>query len=184
MRVYRLRARSPMTADGSHQLGTSSLGPFSAITVNRFGTGTTAMPKPLRPVLVAGTYFISFERRHRIEVVPLNRAGLGTPLSERKLPKAARGARSILGIEALALLTRGRHAGSLIAISERQLDKSGNHMGWLIGDRFSCSIALKTPQCLQCHGLSGRAQRRCHRAGAPLLARRRSVDANSSYSGR
>ncbi len=87
--------------------------------------------------------YVGFEHHHRIERVSLNGEGLGSPVETRNLPKAARRAHPNGGIEALGQLTKGSSAGWLIAFSERQRDKNGNHRGWLIGPRTSKPIALK-----------------------------------------
>jgi len=87
--------------------------------------------------------YIGFEHHHRIERVALKEGELGSPLETRTLPKTAQRAHPNGGIEALGQLTRGPSAGWLIAFSERQRDKAGNHRGWLIGPRSSKPIGLK-----------------------------------------
>lgn len=90
-----------------------------------------------------GQVYIGFEQRHRIELTPLRRAGPGSPRRQVGLPRSARRARGNSGIEGVALLTHGPHAGSLIFFTENLLDKAGNHRGWLAGRSKPMSVTLK-----------------------------------------
>ena len=78
--------------------------------------------------------YIGFERRNRVLAFPLDTAARpGRPRNVR-LPFATRELRYSKGLETLAFAPpQGAHAGALIAIAERSLDKQGNILGWIIG---------------------------------------------------
>jgi hypothetical protein len=81
-----------------------------------------------------GTLYVALERVHRIIRFNYGRDGLlarGQPIT---VPPAFRSLPSNRGIEALVLVPKGLPlAGTLIAISERGLDKAGNVNAFLIG---------------------------------------------------
>jgi hypothetical protein len=90
-----------------------------------------------------GTALVSFERRHRIERYPFTEEKFGPPDGAIALPKEARRMDANRGIEAIALIRSGRLKGTLVAFSERLLDRNGNLRGWLIGGPTPGPIALK-----------------------------------------
>jgi hypothetical protein len=90
-----------------------------------------------------GQVYISFERRHRIELTPWRGAGPGTPRRQVALPRSAQRAKRNSGIEGMALLTRGPQAGSLLFFTESLLDEAGNHRGWLVGRSKPAPVTLK-----------------------------------------
>ncbi len=92
---------------------------------------------------VTGNAYISFERRHRIDVYPVTKNGFGPPKGSLKLPARAKSTESNKGIEAIALLRAGRLKGSVLAFTEEYLDGKGNHIGWLIGGRAPGMLTLK-----------------------------------------
>ena len=92
----------------------------------------------------SGTAYVSFERNHRIERYPFTPDSFGPPERSLRLPKEAGEMNLNRGAEAIALLPAGRRKGTVVAFSERLPDKNGNLRGWLIGDRASGPIAVKT----------------------------------------
>jgi hypothetical protein len=88
--------------------------------------------------------YVALERVHQILRYDFGRGGVSargdvllTPPALRKLPSNA-------GIEALVIVPKGRPlAGTLVAISERGLDSSGNIIGFLIGGRTPGSFAVR-----------------------------------------
>jgi hypothetical protein len=81
-----------------------------------------------------GTLYVAVERVHQIVRFNYGRDGLlarGTPIPT---PAAMRSLPSNRGVESLVFVPRGFPlSGTLIAISERGLDQSGNVRGFLIG---------------------------------------------------
>ena len=81
-----------------------------------------------------GTLYVGIERVHQIVRFNYGKEGLfarGRPIA---LPPGLRSLPSNKGIEALVFVPKGLPlAGTLIAISERGLDKAGNIRGFLIG---------------------------------------------------
>lgn len=92
---------------------------------------------------LTGNAYISFERRHRIDVYPVTKNGFAAPKGSLKLPARAKSIGFNKGIEAIAVLRAGRLKGSVLAFTEEYLDARGNHIGWLIGDRAPGMITLK-----------------------------------------
>ena len=90
-----------------------------------------------------GHVYIGFEQRHRIEQATWRGAGPGTPRRQIAVPRSARRAKGNSGIEGVALLTKGPEKGSLVFFTEKFLDKSGNHRGWLVGRSKPQPITLK-----------------------------------------
>jgi hypothetical protein len=90
-----------------------------------------------------GTAFVSFEREHAIKRYPFTADRFGPPSDAIRLPAGAKAMNPNQGIEAIAYLAAGRLKGTLVAFSERRLDKRGNLQGWLIGGPNPGAIALK-----------------------------------------
>jgi len=91
-----------------------------------------------------GTLYVGIERVHQIVRFNYGKDGLfarGHPIA---LPPGLRALPANKGVEALVFVPKGLPlAGSLIAISERGLDKMGNIIGFLIGGPSPGSFAIK-----------------------------------------
>jgi hypothetical protein len=91
-----------------------------------------------------GTLYVGIERVHQIVRFDYEKDGLlarGYPIA---VPRAARSLPSNKGLEALVFVPQGHTlAGTLIAISERGLDKAGNIKAFLIGGPVPGSFAVK-----------------------------------------
>jgi hypothetical protein len=90
-----------------------------------------------------GTAYVSFERNQRILRYPFIPASFGPSAGSIPLPAAAKRMKANQGIEALALIGAGKLKGTLVAFSERLLDKNGNLQGFLIGGPAPGPIALR-----------------------------------------
>ena len=91
----------------------------------------------------AGTAYVSFERNHRILRYPFTAESFGPPDGTVPLPPESKRMDANRGIEALAEIRTGKLTSTLVAFSERLLDKNGNLQGWLIGGPAPGPIALK-----------------------------------------
>lgn len=80
--------------------------------------------------LSKGTVYVAFEQADRIGVFPTGENGLGRPTSYLKMPREAARMRKD-GIEALAVLAGGPHAGALVAFAENPLRGERVHRGWI-----------------------------------------------------
>ncbi len=81
-----------------------------------------------------GTLYVGIERVHQIVRFNYGRDGLLARAAPIALPAGFRPLPSNRGIESLVFVPRGLPlAGTLIALSERALDKAGNVRGFLIG---------------------------------------------------
>jgi hypothetical protein len=91
-----------------------------------------------------GTLYVGIERVHQIVRFDYEKDGLlarGHPIA---VPRAARSLPSNKGLEALVFVPQGHTlAGTLIAISERGLDKAGNIKAFLIGGPMPGGFAVK-----------------------------------------
>jgi hypothetical protein len=91
-----------------------------------------------------GTLYVGIERVHQIVRFNYGKDGLlarGYPIA---LPHAARLLPSNQGFEALVFIPQGLHlAGTLVAISERGLDKAGNIKAFLIGGSAPGGFTVK-----------------------------------------
>jgi hypothetical protein len=91
-----------------------------------------------------GTFYVALERVHQIVRFNYGRDGLlarGQPIA---VPRAMRSLPANRGIEALVFVPkRFALAGTLIAISERGFDKSGNIVAFLIGGPTPGSFAVR-----------------------------------------
>lgn len=88
-------------------------------------------------------YYIAFEQNHRIAVFDAADGTLAGPRRRLRLPKDVARQKGNSGIEAMAVLARGRHKGALVAFSERRRDRAGNHVGWLIARGGAKRLTLK-----------------------------------------
>jgi hypothetical protein len=87
--------------------------------------------------------FVGFEMRPHIEKFDLGKKGFAaTPVRIRAPAEIAKGPFN-QQLEALGRLTSGPWKGSLIAISEKNLDKSGNIRGWIFDDGKSGGFAVR-----------------------------------------
>src|SRR5262245_30493591 len=91
-----------------------------------------------------GTLYVGIERVHQIVRFNYGKDGLlarGQPIA---LPPGLRSLPPNRGIEALVFVPKGLPlAGTLIAISERGLDKAGNTIGFLIGGASPGNFAVR-----------------------------------------
>ncbi len=114
------------------------LGPSGAPLASRGWYDTEAIAQD------GGTLYVAIERVHRIVRFDYAKDGLlarGQPIA---VPPAMRSLRANKGIEALVFVPKGHAlAGTLIAISERGLDASGNLRAFLIGGPSPGTFALQ-----------------------------------------
>jgi hypothetical protein len=91
-----------------------------------------------------GTLYVGIERVHQIVRFDYGKDGLlarGQPIA---VPPGMRSLPANKGIEALAFIPNGVPlAGTLVAISERGLDKAGNIIAFLIGGRTPGGFSVK-----------------------------------------
>jgi len=92
---------------------------------------------------VTGNAYISFERRHRIDVYPATRTGFSAPKRHLKLPAQAKSVKRNKGIEAIAILRAGPLMGAVLGFAEDIVDAQNNHIGWLIGGPAPGMLTLK-----------------------------------------
>ncbi|MFL6799365.1 MAG: esterase-like activity of phytase family protein [Xanthobacteraceae bacterium] len=91
-----------------------------------------------------GTLYVAIERVHQIVRFNYAKDGLSARAQPIASPAALRSLPSNRGIEALVFVPKGLPlAGTLIAISERGLDRSGDLMAFLIGGRTPGTFAVK-----------------------------------------
>ena len=80
------------------------------------------------------TLYVGIERVHRIVRFDYGKDGLRARARTIDVPVAFRGLPGNAGIEALVFVPRGQPlGGTLVAISERGLDRNGDHRAFLIG---------------------------------------------------
>ena len=91
-----------------------------------------------------GTLYVGIERVHQIVRFNYGRDGLLARAQPVVVPLAMRSLPSNRGIESLVFVPKGLPlAGTLIAISERGLDKSGDTVGFLIGGPQSGMFSVR-----------------------------------------
>ena len=91
-----------------------------------------------------GTLFVAVERVHQIVRFNYGRDGLRARATPVTTPATLRSLPNNRGIESLVYVPRGLPlAGTLIAISERGLDKAGNIRGFLIGGPAAGTFTVK-----------------------------------------
>jgi len=96
------------------------------------------------PKGTSGDLLVAFERRERILRYRFGRHGFKARPKTIRLPRDARRAKYNKELEAVARFGKGTQlAGTIIALSERFLDKKGNIRGWLIGGRRPGPIAIR-----------------------------------------
>jgi hypothetical protein len=86
-----------------------------------------------QPGSVIGTAYVSFERRHRIDVYTVTKEGFGPARRHLKLPARVKSVQGNKGLEGITILRAGPLKGTLLAFTEEYLDDQGDHIGWLIG---------------------------------------------------
>jgi hypothetical protein len=90
------------------------------------------------------TIYVGIERVHRIVRFDLAKGGLAAPARPIDTPGAFRELPGNQGIEGMVFVPKGRPlGGTLIAISERGLDKAGNIRGFLIGGATPGEFTLR-----------------------------------------
>jgi hypothetical protein len=97
----------------------------------------------LKPGAVDGRYFISFERRSRIEEYSFEKGEMRGPVGRRPLPEPLKKMRSNSGLEGIAVLRGGPYAGAIVTFSERLLTDDGRHTGALLKDGKSQPLFMK-----------------------------------------
>ena len=91
-----------------------------------------------------GTLYVAVERVHQIVRFNYGRDGLRARATPVTTPATLRSLPNNRGIESLVYVPRGLPlAGTLIAISERGLDKAGNIRGFLIGGPAAGTFTVK-----------------------------------------
>jgi hypothetical protein len=84
--------------------------------------------------LAKGRALVSFERNHRIGWFDVDDTGLSPARGYVELPAAIASVdddEENEGLEAVTMLRGGPFKGSIVAIAENWLDRSGNHTGWI-----------------------------------------------------
>jgi hypothetical protein len=79
--------------------------------------------------LTRGTVLIAFERYHRIGRFPIVDGILQRPAGYLKMPQERMSGNK--GLEAMTVMTGGPYKGMVVAMSERLIDRGGNHTGWI-----------------------------------------------------
>ncbi|MGI9385862.1 MAG: esterase-like activity of phytase family protein [Methyloligellaceae bacterium] len=90
-----------------------------------------------------GTLLVSFERRHRIRKYAFTKHGVARQIGAIGLPRATKQLNWNRGLEGLAVIRKGRLNGTIVAIAERRVDKSGALTGWLVGGPTPGIIRIK-----------------------------------------
>jgi hypothetical protein len=91
-----------------------------------------------------GTAYVALERVHRILWFDYGKGGLLARGRPMRVPDEFKKLPSNQGIEALVVPPKGApHAGTLIALSERALDESGNIKGFLLAGRQHETFTIK-----------------------------------------
>jgi hypothetical protein len=91
-----------------------------------------------------GTLYVGIERVNRIVRFDYGRDGLNARGHPIDVPPGVRALPNNRGLESLVFVPRGQPlGGSLIAISERGLDKEGNILGFLIGGPRPGTFAVR-----------------------------------------
>jgi hypothetical protein len=87
--------------------------------------------------------YVGFEMRSRIEKFDLRKKGLAATPEPIPAPASIAKGPYNRQLEALGKLTHGPWKGSLIALSENHLDKSGNIRGWILNGEKSHGFTVK-----------------------------------------
>jgi hypothetical protein len=91
-----------------------------------------------------GTFYVGFERANRILRFDYGKDGLRARGRDIRVPPAVRTLPNNKGLECLAVPPdAGALAGTLVAISERGLDRDGDIMGFLIGGAKAGTFGVK-----------------------------------------
>ncbi len=78
-----------------------------------------------------GSLLISFEQNQRIGRFDIGERGVSAPKGYLEMPPEMQRKKRGDGLEALTVLRGGPLKGSVVAIAEHLLDKSGRHTGWI-----------------------------------------------------
>jgi hypothetical protein len=141
-----LRARLDYDGRALKGLGNAVIGPILGKDGRPLKANTERDSEGMAPIgdnVGHGSAYVSFERQERIQRFPFTPATFGPPDGGLALPDAAKRMKSNAGIEAMALIGAGKLEGTLVAFSERLLDKRGNLQGWLIGGPKPGPVTLK-----------------------------------------
>jgi hypothetical protein len=94
-----------------------------------------------------GTLYVGMERAHEIFRFDYGKDGVRSRGQPIALPPGVKALPNNKGIECLAVPAKGQPlAGTLIAISERGLDRAGNILGFLIGPRGGTFTVRRTDE--------------------------------------
>ncbi|MBC8037821.1 MAG: esterase-like activity of phytase family protein [Rhizobiales bacterium] len=93
--------------------------------------------------LGAGRYMVGFERRTRIGVYDIGKAGLQARFQLLKSPKALAGGPRNGELESVGQFTEGDWKGHYLAISENNTDPDGDIRGWLWQSEKTVPFAIK-----------------------------------------
>jgi hypothetical protein len=96
----------------------------------------------LKPGRFEGRYLIGFEGNHRLEDYEFKDGALRGPLRRGGIPRQLRAMSRNRGLEGVAFLRGGLHAGSLVAFAERKLSRNGDHSGALVARGKSHALFL------------------------------------------
>ncbi|HEY7766488.1 MAG TPA: esterase-like activity of phytase family protein [Aestuariivirgaceae bacterium] len=92
---------------------------------------------------IDGEVYVGFESRARLEKFDMRRHGLAAKPLRLHVPASLAKGPYNRQFEALGKLTHGPWRGSLIALSERNLDREGNIRGWVIAGETSHGFSIK-----------------------------------------
>lgn len=141
-RSWWLRGR--ITYEGGHPTGIADaemapmLGPDGRTLASRRWYDTESMAQD------GGSLYVGIERVNRIVRFNYGRDGLAARAESIAVPAGVRTLPHNKGVEALVFVPRGRPlGGTLMAISERGLDRHGNLLAFLIGGPQPGAFAIK-----------------------------------------
>jgi hypothetical protein len=136
--------RGRITYEGIHPTGivdaemAPMLGPDGKTLASRRWYDTESMAQD------GGTVYVGIERVNRIVRFNFGKDGLAARAQPIEVPPGVRTLPNNKGLESLVFVPRGRPlGGTLIAISERGLDPSGNILGFLIGGPRPGTFTIK-----------------------------------------
>lgn len=125
-----------LTYDGSKPLGVTNarMGPLlseAGLPFRRDRERDAEAIALVNGTVSSGSFLVAFEQNHKILRYDLTRDGLSPALGALPLPAGAQKMKRNNGFEAMTVMRGGPSKGAVIAISERLLDKAGNHTGWI-----------------------------------------------------
>jgi hypothetical protein len=109
---------------------------------------------PLEWGVLEGEHLISFEHVHRLQRYEFSDGGFSEPKGEVKLPEDARALSANKGLEGVAVLAAGPHAGAIITFAERAIDRDADMPGWMFIGEDTHSIRLKRQDDFDLTGLA------------------------------